>query len=281
MSIKEQIEGLQILNVLDAEILKLKAAEKKFPEALAAFDDRLQSIKTKTDVVRLQVEELECRSKSLEESIAGERSQIKQWEGRLVEQSTPEGYIALAREIDIAKKTVATSEENLSAIASELTVARQKYAAAQEQMTRESEEIAAQKAAKRKEIKKHEELMSAKTAERTAARTKVDASLLARYEEACRHAGNGLAAVGKAGTCRGCNMRIRPQLLNILRASVIGECPSCHRLIYAEELLQPPVKAVDPEVKPAEEAATKAKGASKGRKTKAAKKKDETGDTEE
>lgn len=280
MSIKEQIDGLQILNVLDAEILKLRAAEKKFPEALAVFDDRLQSIKTKTDVIRLQVEELEGRSKSLEEAIAGERSQIKQWEGRLVEQSTTEGYTALAREIDIAKKTIATSEENLGAISSELTVARQKYAAAQEQMTRESEEIASQKAAKRKEIKKHEDLLAAKSAERAAARTKVDESLLARYEEACRHAGNGLAAVGKAGTCRGCNMRIRPQLLNILRASVIGECPSCHRLIYAEELLQPAAEAAAPAVHPAEDA-PKAKAPSKSRKAKAAKKSDDHGDTQE
>ena len=53
-------------------------------------------------------------------------------------------------------------------------------------------------------------------------------------------------------------MRIRPQLHNILRAEAIESCPSCHRLIYAEELIAPPPKPEpEPEVAPTKTAKAK------------------------
>jgi predicted nucleic acid-binding Zn-ribbon protein len=52
----------------------------------------------------------------------------------------------------------------------------------------------------------------------------------------------GLAVVGvRNGTCRGCNMNIPPQLYNVLqRGSSIETCPSCHRIIYWEDLMKDP-----------------------------------------
>ena len=39
------------------------------------------------------------------------------------------------------------------------------------------------------------------------------------------------------GICKGCNMRILPQLNNILRSGTIETCPTCQRLIYVSELM--------------------------------------------
>ena len=50
----------------------------------------------------------------------------------------------------------------------------------------------------------------------------------------------GLAVVSvRGGTCQGCNMNIPPQLYNVLQRGLsIETCPSCHRLIYWEELMK-------------------------------------------
>jgi uncharacterized protein len=50
----------------------------------------------------------------------------------------------------------------------------------------------------------------------------------------------GLAVVGvRNGTCQGCNMNIPPQLFNVLqRGTSIETCPSCHRIIYWEDLMK-------------------------------------------
>ena len=45
----------------------------------------------------------------------------------------------------------------------------------------------------------------------------------------------------KNGTCRGCNMNIPPQLYIVLqRGATIETCPSCHRIIYWEDLMKDP-----------------------------------------
>ena len=50
----------------------------------------------------------------------------------------------------------------------------------------------------------------------------------------------GLAVVSvRNGTCQGCNMNIPPQLYNVLQRGVTVEtCPSCHRIIYWEEIMK-------------------------------------------
>ena len=50
----------------------------------------------------------------------------------------------------------------------------------------------------------------------------------------------GLAVVAvKDGTCRGCNMKVPPQLYNtIQRGSSLELCPNCHRIIYWSKLLE-------------------------------------------
>ena len=55
----------------------------------------------------------------------------------------------------------------------------------------------------------------------------------------------GLAVVSvRNGTCQGCNMNIPPQLYNVLqRGQTVETCPSCHRIIYWEEIMKDPAAA--------------------------------------
>ena len=54
----------------------------------------------------------------------------------------------------------------------------------------------------------------------------------------------GLAVVSvRNGTCQGCNMNIPPQLYNTLQRGLsIETCPSCHRIIYWEDLMKDDVR---------------------------------------
>lgn len=258
VSIKERLEGLQILNQLDADVLVLKKAGQVFPARLAELDEALKAIKQRTEAERVRLDEIESKHVGLEASIAMEKDKVKKWEARLVEQRSTREYTALAREIDIVKKTIASQEELFTATKEELERARQQLAEAQTAQSSQSRKISSEKTKIRKQIEKHEEELAAMAQKRAELAQTIEPALLARYESACRHTGTGLAAVARAGTCRGCNMRIRPQLHNILRAEAIESCPSCHRLIYAEELIAPPPKPEpEPEVAPTKTAKAK------------------------
>ena len=58
----------------------------------------------------------------------------------------------------------------------------------------------------------------------------------------------GLAVVSvRNGTCQGCNMNIPPQLYNTLQRGLsIETCPSCHRIIYWEDLMKDDAPAATP-----------------------------------
>ncbi len=71
-----------------------------------------------------------------------------------------------------------------------------------------------------------------------------DKSLVSKYERIRKQRG-GLALVPVvAGTCKGCQRNIPPQMANnLLTSSEILSCPNCHRFIYAAEEEQAVVNA--------------------------------------
>jgi len=76
---------------------------------------------------------------------------------------------------------------------------------------------------------------------RAEAATKVDPSLLSRYENIKKRRA-GIAVCPVVGhTCRGCNRNIPPQLSIVLqRADSVETCPNCNRIIYSAEAVNPP-----------------------------------------
>jgi predicted nucleic acid-binding Zn-ribbon protein len=75
-------------------------------------------------------------------------------------------------------------------------------------------------------------------AERDALAASVKPEMLKRYSTIRMRRGLAVVSV-RNGTCQGCNMNIPPQLYNTLqRGQTIETCPSCHRIIYWEDLMK-------------------------------------------
>src|SRR6185503_5212517 len=75
-------------------------------------------------------------------------------------------------------------------------------------------------------------------AERDKLATEVKPDVLKRYSSIRMRRGLAVVSV-RNGTCQGCNMNIPPQLYNVLQRGVSVEtCPSCHRIIYWEEIMK-------------------------------------------
>ena len=61
-------------------------------------------------------------------------------------------------------------------------------------------------------------------------------SLLTKYENIKKLRGGVAVVPARNGSCTGCNMRLRPQLYNIiLTIQTLETCPSCKRILYSEE----------------------------------------------
>jgi predicted nucleic acid-binding Zn-ribbon protein len=74
--------------------------------------------------------------------------------------------------------------------------------------------------------------------ERDKLAAEVKPDVLKRYSNIRMRRGLAVVSV-RNGTCQGCNMNIPPQLYNVLqRGQTVETCPSCHRIIYWEEIMK-------------------------------------------
>src|SRR5207249_11499043 len=72
--------------------------------------------------------------------------------------------------------------------------------------------------------------------ERAALVEKCDKSLMSKYERIRKQRGGVAVAPVVAGTCKGCQRNIPPQMANnLILGDEILTCPNCHRFIYAAE----------------------------------------------
>jgi uncharacterized protein len=75
-------------------------------------------------------------------------------------------------------------------------------------------------------------------AERDKLAADVKPEVLKRYSNIRMRRGLAVVSV-RNGTCQGCNMNIPPQLYIVIqRGQTIETCPSCHRIIYWEDLMK-------------------------------------------
>ena len=111
MSVKEILKGLHALQKVDLEILELQRAGDAHPKRLAELDQLLSGARAGVEAERSRLSDNERARRDKEAEIQAEKDKVKKWESRLSDMRTTREYAALAREIDIAKKSILNLEE--------------------------------------------------------------------------------------------------------------------------------------------------------------------------
>jgi predicted nucleic acid-binding Zn-ribbon protein len=243
-SLREKLKALEELQKVDLEINSLQADLDRLPARKVQLEAAVVESRKAYDSERDRLAANEKERRQLESLLAMERDKVKKWEGRLGEIKTPREYAALSREIDIAKKANETQTElikNLSSAAAEI---QKRLDDLEETLATREQDAKGGLDAFAKQQTELEERRAALGARRSEEAKKVDPTLLGKYENIKRKRA-GIAVVPVvSGTCKGCNMNIPPQLANVLRrADSVELCPSCNRIIYSQEAVNPPAPA--------------------------------------
>jgi predicted nucleic acid-binding Zn-ribbon protein len=231
------------LQKVDLEIASLRKAAESYPKQLADLEKELNGAKAAVEAERNRLLEIERQKRVNEQSITDEKDKVRKWEARLAEQRTTREYAALAREIDIAKKTNQTMTEDLAELGKTQATAREAVKLKEREWAALQDSVGGRMAELKKQISSAHSDVKALEEKRSKLATSVDKQLLHRYDAVKRRRMPALVPVLAPGTCQGCNMNVPPQLFNTLRSTLgLDICPSCHRIIYAAEALEPPAK---------------------------------------
>ena len=233
---REKLKALEELQQVDLKIRDLSTEAEKHPARLRQIEAERNQARANLDAMRGRIADNERARRQNEQLLQLEKEKVRKWESRLNELKTPREYAALARELDIAKKTNQTADEEIKRLALEHGDVKKQIEAA-EQALGEKEAVVAREG---EDIKSVLDGLQGRMSELETERKRLvelcDRSLVGRYERIRKQRG-GLAVVPVvAGTCKGCQRNIPPQMANnLLTGTEILSCPNCHRFIYAAD----------------------------------------------
>ncbi len=240
---REKLLALVALQKVDLEIAGLRKSADTFPKQIAELEKELGAARSAMDAEKAKLNDLDRQRMNLEATIAEEKDKVKKWEGRLTEQRSTREYSALAREIDIAKKSNLTMSEELVELGKAVATQRTAAGAKETEFNARAKDLGAKMNELRAKLSEAEAGVKGLEGSRSDAAAKVDKDLLKRYDHVKKKRMPAMASVVSPGTCTGCRMNVPPQLYNTLRTTLgYDVCPSCQRVIYAAEALEPPAQ---------------------------------------
>ena len=237
---REQLQNLLQLQTCDVKVRELDTAAKQLPAKLDPLRRDLSKLQGMLDVERAKMAETEAWRKSQQELIDREREALKTAQSKLQQSKNSKEFGAASREVENKRKSISDREAELKKVSESLAQSKSQLDSRDADVQKLRDELAAGEAAMKDQVESlNAQLAEAKTA-RDAARANVETKWVKTYDTLAAKRGYAVAPVIK-GVCQGCHMALPPQLNNILaRMQSIETCPRCGRLVYRQDMLEPP-----------------------------------------
>jgi predicted nucleic acid-binding Zn-ribbon protein len=236
--LRDQLRRLEELQQHDARIQELENSLKAIPAKLASTQNdltRVEAMLTSERAALTETERYYAEQKSL---LTDDEQQVAGAKHKLTQAKNSKEYMAAQREIEQRRESLTGREAEIAKLVEAVEAKKKLLAdrATDVQTLRDS--IAKDGEAARSRMAELEGKIAAQRAERDALAAGVKPEVLKRYGTIRMRRGLAVVSV-RNGTCQGCNMNIPPQLYNTLqRGQTIETCPSCHRIIYWEDLMK-------------------------------------------
>lgn len=243
---KDQLLFLLELQTIDSKVKELEAARQALPTRTEPLRRDLAKLEGMLSGERAKLAETEAWKKAQSDLLAREQEALRSAKQKLQGSKTGKEYNAASREVDNKRKSIKDKEDELKkvteALASGGTVAGERDAA----VAQLREQLAAEEAQIAGKVEELAQAIAAASSGREALRAKIDKNWLKTYDTLTGKRGYAVSPV-ISGTCQGCQVRIPPQLNNILaRMESMEMCPRCGRIIYRKEMIDPPAPPAEP-----------------------------------
>jgi len=238
VKLRNQLKRLEELQRHDAKIQELENSLKAIPAKLAATQADLTRVEALLTGERAQLTETERYYGEQKGQLEVDEQQAVGAKHKLAQAKNSKEYMAAQRESETRREGVASREAEIAKLVEAIENKKRLMAerAADVQTLRQS--IEKDSEAARARMAELEGKIAELRGERDHLAKEVKPEVLKRYGSIRMRRGLAVVSV-KNGTCQGCNMNIPPQLYNVLQRGIsIETCPSCHRIIYWEEIMK-------------------------------------------
>jgi predicted nucleic acid-binding Zn-ribbon protein len=233
--VHEKMNLLRELQEVDQELTELATVRTKHEgelQDLSAEENRIQEM---VDELNAQLDVLQKEDALLQQEVLAERDQIVKVEARLPEIQTQKEYVAVLKEIDMAKKASLDTQAKITVKETELTELMADLEEKQAELDAISEKSSARQAEVDKILTESDKTCAARQTTRDSLAKDLPNSLLSKYQRIFSRRGGLAVARVVEGACLGCNMQLPPQQYNRLhQGNELQSCPHCNRLLYMD-----------------------------------------------
>ncbi|MBI5510300.1 MAG: hypothetical protein HY903_16205 [Deltaproteobacteria bacterium] len=235
---RQQLLDLHEVQKIDVEIREIENQGASVSEKLAKLESSANVIRTEVKTLTEQRETTSREIKTLEGTVQAEAHKLRKWEARLNEIRNQREYLALSREVEGSKRANREAEEKILEFMAQRDQIEKKLDELQDKLAEEEVDCATERAGVERVVGENRERLAGMKKRREVLLPKIPRALLKKYDAIReKRLGVGLVTVVD-GCCQGCNMKLPPQLYNILqRGDSIEQCPSCQRIIFWDHFL--------------------------------------------
>jgi len=233
--VRNQMNLLRDLQEVDQEISVIETTRHGYRNELEAFEADAARVQGMLDQLNDEVALLQQSEAELQQGLLKERDNVTRVEARLPEIQTQKEYVAVLKEIDVAKKANKDVEEQMRAKQQEVTILEEDLLEKEGELKAIQEKSDARGAELKQLLAESEAVLLKRTQTRESVAAALPASLLRKYHTLFKRRGGMALALASNGACLGCNMQLPPQQYNkLLQVAEIQNCPHCNRILYVE-----------------------------------------------
>ena len=237
---KDELLALVQLQDTDQDIHRLRGEIAALPKHLASLEEKLARQKTAVEQAEKSIKEEEAKRRRCESDLKDQQQKITKFREQMGSVKTNEQYKAFQHEIGFAEAEIGKIEdrelesmERSDQLEAQLKVARQ-------ELSDNARVVELEKEAAKKSSEERQKHLASLLEDQAKLRTQVSnqnngEKLLSDYDRISKGKGTALARV-KDQKCLACQMALRPQLWNQVRAgNELFLCESCGRLLYFDD----------------------------------------------
>lgn len=234
-NVQEQIRLLRVLQDIDSTTQKIRRDRRVMEEELGILEQDVARIRAMVSELQENLAVLQGQRRELNQEVTRERDAMSKAEARLPAIKTQKEYVAVLKEIDVAKKTHRDMEERIKAKDAEIAALDQEMQEKQQNLSTLEEKTDERRSVIEQSLAQIDSGLSERQAEREAVLAQIPMILRKRYQTLFDKRGGMVVVEARLGACQGCHMQLPPQIFNSLyRHEEVMSCPHCHRLIYLD-----------------------------------------------
>ena len=230
---KDILNNVLALQNVELRIFKALSGMSELPREIDEIDSTVQARKRSLEIADEEILELNVRKDPLEVDLKENQSLLDAADTRIKKIKTNKEFLALQREIDIAKKRKSDLEDQILQLMEKIEARAKERDRILKTFEKDRVVLDEKKEALLKKQKELQAIINKLKGQLDVLRVKVDRALLSRYDR-IKEKRNGLVVVECVdGVCMGCHIHIQPQLFNdLVRGDRMISCPACQRILY-------------------------------------------------